>query len=191
MSDFLPQGYTVPKNEGRYMKLESGENKFRILEKPIFGWEGWKAGTDGKDTPIRFEFNQKPNDASQFREGRINHFWAMPVWNFKTKRVEILQISQKTILSSIENLARSEDWGSPLGYSITVTKEGSTKEDTKYHVAPTPHKEVPVEVASEFALIKEDGFDMTELFRGGDPFKPGTDMRHVSDDDADNEQPQD
>lgn len=168
-----PDDYEVPKSDSLYMKFETGENKFRILEKPIFGWEAWEIPVDGgKDKPVRFPMNKKPNDLRIYRDQRVNHFWAMPVWNFKTKRVEILQITQKTVLSAIENLARNEDWGSPLGYSITVTKEGSTKEDTKYHVAPTPHKELPEEVQKAFLEVKNKGFNLNELYRGGDPFAP-------------------
>jgi hypothetical protein len=175
-----PENYEVPKNDSAYMKFEQGENKFRILEKPIFGWEAWEPGTDGKDKPVRFKMDARPTDASPFRNGRINHFWAMPVWNFKNKRVEILQITQKTILASIENLARNEEWGSPLTYSIAVTKKGTTKEDTEYQVAPMPHKPVPEDVADAFKEIKAKGFNMNELYKGGDPFKPSTTDTTVS-----------
>lgn len=167
-----PENYEVPKNDSPYMKFEQGENKFRILEKPIFGWEAWVGADGGKDKPVRFRLNEKPSDPAPFRNGRINHFWAMPVWNFKTGRVEILQIVQKTILAAIENLARNEEWGSPLGYSIAVTKKGTTKEDTEYQVAPMPHKALPDDVKAIFADIKAKGFNMEELYRGGDPFKP-------------------
>lgn len=165
--------YSVPKSESRYMRLEQGENKFRILEKPIFGWEGWKPGADGKDTPMRYRMDEKPTDLAAFRNQRINHFWAMPVWNLKTLKVEVLQLTQKTILGAIENLARDEEWGSPLGYTLKVTKEGTTKEDTKYHVAPMPHKAVPEEVKAAFTKVKSEGFDLKALYDGGDPFTPG------------------
>lgn len=168
-----PENYEVPKGESRYMRFEVGDNKFRILQKPVFGWEGWQHDSEGKDKPVRFRMDNKPADTTPFRDGRINHFWAMPVWNFKTKSIEVLQITQKTVQQSIENFARSEDWGSPLGYSITVTKEGTTRDNTKYHVAPSPHQPLPEEVAKEFEQLKADGFDMTRLFDGGDPFTGG------------------
>ena len=192
-----PENYEVPKGEGRYMKFEAGANKFRILEKPVFGWEAWKAGEDGKDKPVRFRMSEKPNDLRPFRNSRLNHFWAMPVWNFKTKRIEILEITQKTILAAIENLARSEDWGSPLGYSLTVTKEGSTKEDTRYHVAPSPHQPLPDEVKNAFAVVQEEGFDLNAIYDGGDPFNPSQTSQNAPQDaempeyEADTEEPTD
>lgn len=169
-----PDNYEVPKGESQYMKFEQGDNKFRILEKPIFGWEAWTIpdAENPSGKPVRFPMDQKPRDLRLYKNQRANHFWAMPVWNFRTSRVEVLQVTQKTIQQAVENLARSEDWGSPLHYSITVNKEGTTKEDTKYHVAPSPHKEVPEEVKNAWEKVKANGFDLTELYRGGDPFQP-------------------
>jgi hypothetical protein len=168
-----PTNYEVPKGDSKYMKFEQGDNKFRILEKPIFGWEGWEAGSDGKDTAKRFKYDAKPVDLRPFRNQRLNHFWAMPVWNYKSQAVEVLQITQKSILGAIESLCRNEDWGSPLTYNLTVNKTGTTKEDTKYQVSPAPHKAVAQEVVDAFAKVKAAGFDITALYDGGDPFAPG------------------
>ena len=54
-SEFLPEGYEAPQGTGNYMKLQSGENKFRILSKPIIGWLDWK---DNK--PHRFRMKERP-----------------------------------------------------------------------------------------------------------------------------------
>ena len=174
-SDFFanaPENYEVPKSESRYMKFKDvGNHKFRILEKPIFGYEGWKT-VEGKEKPYRFKMNEKPTDVSAFKRGELNHFWAMPVWNFKTQRVEVLSFNTKSIQSSIESLARNEDWGSPLGYNITVTREGTGKEDTKYSTIASPHSPLSEEIEREWADVKAAGFDITELYKDNDPFKP-------------------
>jgi len=166
MTDFLPDDYEVPKGASMYMKFEQGDNKFRIIQKPIFGWEGWVV-EDGKDVPKRFPFNERPVDVREFKDQRLNHFWAMAVWNFQTKSVEVLEITQKTIQKTIESLARNEDWGSPLDYSITVTREGE-KLETKYTVTPSPKAETPKEIVDTFKEMTD--FDITRLFDGGDPF---------------------
>lgn len=171
--------YEVPRAESNYMKFEQGDNKFRILEKPIFGWEGWKEGKDGKDVPVRFKFTEKPENTTSFRDGRINHFWAMPVWNFRTERVEVLEITQKRIQQAIESLAKDEDWGSPLGYNLNVKREGE-KLETKYMVNPAPNSEVPEEATKAFKALKD--FDITRLYDGGDPFNPDSEKREVADD---------
>lgn len=174
-SDFFanaPENYEVPKSESRYMKFkEPGKHKFRILEKPIFGYEGWKT-IEGKDKPYRFKMSDKPTDLSQFKRGELNHFWAMPVWNFKTERVEILSFTTKSIQSTIESYARNEEWGSPLGYNITVTREGTGKEDTKYSTIASPHSPLTEEIELAWADVKKEGFDITQLYKDNDPFKP-------------------
>ena len=62
MNDFLPENYEVPKGESKYMKFEQGDNKFRILAKPIFGWEAWTKPTEEHKNglPVRFELNERP-----------------------------------------------------------------------------------------------------------------------------------
>ena len=54
-------------------------------------------------------------------------------WNFDTKQVEILEITQTTIQSAMEELINSEQWGDPLGYSITDNRKGEGLE-TEYSV---------------------------------------------------------
>lgn len=167
-----PANYEVPKSEGRYMKFKApGKYKFRILEKPIFGYEGWKV-IDGKDVPQRFKMDEKPADTSAFKNGQLNHFWAMPVWNFNTGHVEILSFTQKGIQADVEGYARNEDWGSPLTYNLTVTREGTTRDDTKYSTQPSPHSELPAEALEAWAKVKAEGFNIAELYTDGDPFKP-------------------
>jgi|GEM_PF-3562791 len=156
------------------MKFKTpGKYKFRILEKPIFGFEGWKV-VDGKDIPMRFKMDEKPADVSAFKNGQLNHFWAMPVWNFNTGHVEILSFTQKGIQADIEGYARNEDWGSPLTYNLTVTREGTGRDDTKYSTVASPHNELPDEAKAAWAEVQANGFNIAELFVDGDPFKPST-----------------
>lgn len=167
-----PENYEVPKSESRYMKFkEPGQYRFRILERPIFGWVGWQ-NEDGKDKPHRFPMNEKPTDLTPFRNSRLDHFWVMPVWNYATNRVEVLEVTQKTIQEAIEGYARNPDWGTPLGYNLTVIREGTTLNDTKYQVMPAPHKSLDPAIGAEWDKVKGEGFDITELYRDGDPFAP-------------------
>ena len=55
------------------------------------------------------------------------------MWNFDTKQVEILEITQTTVQTAMEELINSEEWGDPLGYSITVNRKGENLE-TEYSV---------------------------------------------------------
>ena len=69
-------------------------------------------------------------------------FWAFVAWNFDTKAVEILEITQTTIQTAMEELIHSEEWGDPLGYSTTVNRKGENLE-TKYSIVPSPAQATP------------------------------------------------
>src|SRR5690606_20654859 len=100
--EFLPEGYEAPQGTGNYMKLQSGENKFRILSKPIIGWLDWK---DNK--PYRFRIKERPE--KPMGDKPVRHFWAFIVWNYNAEAVQILEITQATIQK-----ARSEEHTSEL-----------------------------------------------------------------------------
>lgn len=167
--DNAGENYEVPATPGKYVKFEDGDNKVRILEKPIFGWEGWVV-EDGKDKPVRFKFNEKPTDLRKFKNQKLSHFWAMPVYNFALENVQVWEITQKTIQQAIEGLARNEDWGSPLEYNLTINKKGRDLE-TKYVVTPSPKNELKGEALTLWKQTKDAGFDINRLFEGNDPFE--------------------
>jgi len=143
---FLPKGYEVPAGQSSYMKFEQGENKFRILASPILGNEGWvtKKDDDGKEVrkPIRKRMHEDIIGEELGDPERIKHFWAMPVWNYKAKSIQILEITQKKIQRTLRALAKSKDWGSPLNYDIGVHRTGETMQDTEYQVVPSPPKKL-------------------------------------------------
>ena len=115
--DFLPDNYETPQGGGSYMKLQQGDNKLRILSKPVIGWLDWK-----DKVPHRFGFKNKPE--KPLGDQAIRHFWAMIVFDYADQNVKILEITQSTIQKAIETLAKDEDWGSPGGYDIKINKKG-------------------------------------------------------------------
>lgn len=157
---FLPDNYEVPKSDGSYLKFVPGENKFRILSKPIIGWVDWK---DKK--PYRFTMDKKPSTSFDPKQ-EIKHFWAFVVWDYVGKKISILEIDKKGIQNSIQALQKNPDWGSPFNYDITVTKSGSGME-TKYVTTPLPPKAVHQKIAELYA---DTPIDLNALFDGKDPF---------------------
>lgn len=162
----LPKNTSIPKSSGQFMKLENGNNKFRVLSDVVIGWEGWK---DGK--PFRHEGDTcqiKPHqvDTDQMSgKPKINYFWAMSVWNYQDEKVQVLQLTQKTVMGPLFDLEENEDWGDLKDYDVTVTK---TKEGdrTKYSVMPSPKKQVSKEIAEAYAEAKPD---LSKLFAGEYP----------------------
>ena len=157
---FLPEDYKSPKSSSNYMKLNDGENKFRILSAPIYGWEDW---LDKK--PVRYRMEDKPSKSIDPTKP-IKHFWAMIVWNYTEEQVQILQITQASIRDSIENMSRDPEWGLPYFYDIKVFKKGEGK-DTKYAINPAPPKQLNPEVEIYF---KEKPCNLEALFTSEDPF---------------------
>jgi len=173
MSDFLPKDYKVPTSEGGYMKLEQGENRFRIMEAPILGYELWVGGKPKRykeEESITVEDYENSDKDSTTGEPRLpRHFWAMVVWNYQQKRLQILEITQKTIQKAINVLNRDGDWGNPVGkdgYDIVITKEGQ-KFETTYSVNPKPKKELEIEITKAY---KDSNIKVDELYGGGNPF---------------------
>lgn len=160
---WLPDNYEKPvASGGNYMKLQDGQNKFRILSAPIIGYEYW---TD-ENKPVRLKEMPENAPEDMKSEGKLKHFWAFSVWNYKEKRVQILELTQLSIQGPITDLVNSEDWGDPKEYDLTITKKGQ-KLDTEYTVQPSPHKPITNDVKQAY----EDAHIRIEaLFEGGDTF---------------------
>lgn len=157
--------------------FKQGPNKFRILSAPVMGWEYW---TESKK-PVRAKerWTTIPADADISGKNGWNpkHFWAFVVWNFDTKMVEVLEITQTTIQTAMEELIHSEEWGSPLGYSITINRKGENLE-TEYSVVPSPAQPTPDAILQAY---KEKPINLEALFTGGNPFE-GVDFGFTADD---------
>lgn len=159
-NDFLPEGYEAPKGNSNYMKLQNGENKFRILSKPIIGWLDWK-----ENKPLRFPMDKKPS-APIDPKRKVKHFWAFIVWNYNENKIQVLEITQSTIQSAITSLSKDPDWGSPFKYDIKVMRSGENME-TEYQVNPVPHKKVSEEIQEAYMA---QPINLEALFTGDDPF---------------------
>ncbi len=166
--------YTVPKGQSNYVKFEKGETEFLPLDSAIVGYEYWNEAAK----PVRSaeEFKGVPDDIRHDKDGKpesIKHFWAFPVWDIKDRRVKVLEITQKTIMTAIRNYTVNKKWGSPvLKYSFTINREGDGF-DTEYTIMANPAEAVIDHEAIEaWEAAQASGFDITRLYTGGDPFTP-------------------
>jgi|SRR5579863_9788489 len=157
---FLPENYQAPKTNSGYMKLQEGENRIRILSKPILGWEDWH-----EKKPVRYRLEDKPSSSYDPLKP-IRHFWAFIVWNYGEEQIQILHLTQATVRKSIEALCRDEEWGSPYFYDLKIIKKGEM-ESTEYKVNPIPHKALDPNIAQAF---KNKPCNLEALFEGQDPF---------------------
>jgi len=139
MSGLLEPSYDVPSSgESSFMKFQKGENRFRILEKPVLGYLYWQ---DDK-TPVRIK------EASEAPAGeKPKHFWQLPVYN--DGNVKVLDISQSTVQKQLTDLDRNSEWGNLSEYDVIVTKSGDGM-DTTYTVTPCPKAPLAEEVNNLF-----------------------------------------
>ncbi len=158
---FLAKGYKMPVSTN-YMKFAEGKNTFRVLSDAITGWEYWT--TDNK--PVRSEepFEEMPDDIKKDQNGKskISHFWAFVVWNYEAKRVQILELTQKSVMNAIQALYDEPEWGDPKGYDIVINRSGAGL-DTEYGILAKPHSKTPEEA-------KVGKINLQALFENKDPF---------------------
>lgn len=159
MSNFLPDDYEAPEGGGNFMKLQDGENKIRILSKPIVGWVDWK-----EKKSFRFPMKNKPE--KPLDKNPIKHFWAFVVWNYATESIQILEITQQTIQQAIANLSKDDEWGAPFQYDLKISKKGKDL-DTKYGVTPSPKK--PLTDEQQKAGLEKPCY-LEAMFSGADPW---------------------
>jgi hypothetical protein len=92
----------------------------------------------------------------------------LPVWNYGENRVQVLELTQKTIISSITAYANDSDFGHPSGYDIVITRRGE-KLNTEYSVIAKPPKDIDTQIKGEWEALQPT-FDLERLFDGGDSF---------------------
>lgn len=161
---------------GNYMKFEEGQNRIRILEKPITGYVYWEdaegnlvpknemAGKGGK--PVRVKSWEGLTNAQR---GAMKGFAAMVVWNYQAERIQILEVKQVGIMNALEALSLSKSWGDVTTFDIVITKTrtGINPTDVEYSVMPEPKEPVSKEIKEAY---KEAHIDLEALYRGEDPF---------------------
>jgi len=160
---FLPELYENLKTEKSYWKMsqmKEGENRLRIVTKPIAGWIDWH---DKK--PMRYRPDAKPPKAFS-ADKPIKPFWTCYVWDYSREALFILEITQMSILKSLTLIAKDEDWGDFRNYDLKINKEGNGK-DTRYTLTPLPPKPLLPQVQE---ALKKSPVRLEALYDGGDPW---------------------
>lgn len=167
------EDYSIPKSPSMYMKFEESEDgtEFMPLASAITGYEYWNV--DNKPVRSAEAFDEIPEDIKK-KDGKpepIKHFWAFPVWDFADKKVKVLQITQKTIMTAIRDYTRNAKWGSPImKYSFTVKRDDSS-DITRYTTMANPSDPtIDYAITEAWEQAVQNGFDITRLYEGGDPF---------------------
>jgi hypothetical protein len=177
MTGFIEDDYKVPTTSG-YFRFQEGENRIRILgsfidKTAIRGMEYWTTDDKGVRKPNRVH----EGDPIPVHEIELNpktgkpempkYFWAFPVWSFRDSRIQIMELTQKTVINAIKSLAENNAWGDPENYTISIVK-GTDNGKVTYSVLPEPKSEMPHEAGE--ALFTTP-VRIEALFSGLDPFE--------------------
>ncbi len=165
---FLPEGYEKPASNSKYLKLEEGDNKFRILSDAVVGWVDWREKEGGGREPVRTKEKVEAINPNK----QPKHFWVFVVFDYKDQAIKILEVTQNSIRDAIFDLHGDESWGDPKGYDLNVKRTGKEM-DTKYSVMPVPHKEIEEEIKKVYA---ETQVNLEKLFTNDDPFAINQDI---------------
>lgn len=176
MNDFFPNDYETPSSgSGAYTKFTQGENRIRILSKPLVGVLYW---VDASGNPVakgaQPQSGNKPvrvpyGSAETLPHGAdVKHFQAFVVWNYQDNEIQIMELTQKGLMRTVTDYARNPKWGDPREYDFKITRKGSGLE-TEYSVMVDPKEAIDPGLKKAY---EDMGVDLNQLFAGGDPFNP-------------------
>jgi hypothetical protein len=161
-----------PAGSSQFSKLQDGVNKFRFLTDVVFGWEGWKDKKPFRHEGLECKIKPEQVDKNMNGDPAISFFWAAVVWNYKEKKVQVLELTQKTIMRVLYEYEQKEEFGDIKGYDVEITrsKEG---DKTTYTTIALPPKKLAKEIAEEYEKTE---VKLEKLFEGkypmGDEINP-------------------
>ncbi len=96
---------------------------------------------------------------------------AVPVYSFDAGTVQVLSLTQKSILKELDQISQMEDYAELLAWDFQLSKKGSGLL-TEYTLRPVPRKKGAQEhIDAAWLEAKSNGFDISRLLTGGNPFK--------------------
>jgi len=161
---FITDDYVAPASGSGFTKIKDGENRFRILSSPLLLWVIW---SDKKVTRLRYDVTKKPAKP-QGENASVKHAWALIVWNYAEKRIEVMELDKMTLINPLLTHAKDKDWGHPKHYDVVFKKSGSGKDGTKYEFVAKPKSEPIDEIVTAFT---DNPIDLEQLLvEGGNVF---------------------
>ena len=167
-------------------KIQSGASaRFALLDdQPLEFFEAWGDGPDGSVKPFRFAEDPTPEDIEaelgnftrrENRDGTapepVKPSLAIPVYNQETKQVQILQLTQKSIIRELDSISQMEDYANLLEWDFVLGKEGNGL-NTEYSLRAVPRKKgTDSAIAEAWTETRKAGFDITRLLEGTNPFR--------------------
>lgn len=182
----LPDGLDDFKQQDNFFKFpkkQPGSATFRLLTKPVIGYEAWTTKTTVKEdgtvvntpVPVRCRSNQK----LQLKDSKekAKKFWAFHAWHYETKSLCIVVFTQAGIYKKLEGFVYNKRIGNYLHYDIFVEKKIENG-ITSYDVTPLlPKAEVEPEILEQKETYP---VNLEALFYNKDPWSWEPDGTEIS-----------
>lgn len=182
-----------------YTRLQEGENRFRLISKPIYGAELWfrRDRVDEETGEVLLNDDKTPQKEStvvRYRPGaaiiipieykdwqkdKPRRFLAMLVFNFTTNRVELLTASNKALFETLMGILKhNEDNLNPFKANFTITKKFDRKANINgnvidlysYTVRQGKESNAPENMIKALGEL-EFVPNMLAMYEGNDPFE--------------------
>ena len=114
----------------------------------------------------------RPNNRDASSSDPVKMASSVPVYNYSTSSVQVLEWYQATITQALDEISQMEDYKDCMTEIDLVIKRTGQGKETRYSVNAVPRKKgatASIELAWKEA--QEKGFDLTRLLDGGDVFK--------------------
>lgn len=140
---FLPDNYSEPNNSD-YVRLEPWTYKIRFIESPILtSVKREEKEVDGKTKNIKTIDKLDPSEPIPVGSSIAR---ACLVYNYTDRRVQLWEITQKSIREQIVTIYKDPDFGDLRNYDIKVTRTWSWQNDTKYSIQALSKEKIGEEV---------------------------------------------
>lgn len=164
--DFVSED-VISEGSAGYFKPETGDNKVRIISKPIIGWVAWDEDDDGNKSPVRTQIDDVPDKSKYDKKNQPKKFMALVVIDREDGEVKVWEITQQSVIKAIQALNANKDWGKPFAYDITIKKTGADLK-TKYAVTPSPKTKLGKD---DIKAANEKPVNLDALYEGENPFE--------------------
>ena len=157
-------------NSGKYLKLQQGTNKIRVLTETVAGYEFFGLGENGKQRPFRrmyeegsFSSREMDERGASF-ESKQKLFFACLIYNYDLEKYQIWECTQASIQDRLREIRKDPDYGAIQNYDLKITKTGTGKE-TRYGVNQSPPKAIDKKILQNAPTV-----DLYKLFTSEDHF---------------------
>ena len=114
----------------------------------------------------------RPNNRDASGQDPIKMASSVPVYNYSTSSVQVLEWSQSTITQALDEISQMEDYKDCMTEIDLVLKRTGQGKETRYSVNAVPRKKgATASIELAWKETQERGFDIRRLLDGGDPFK--------------------